>query len=274
MRTQSVARCDMWTSCHGAQRILRRVEMGRGFCWLCKICQNPGLDGSFVTARCLLMKQVLIIGSSGGIGQALTSKLRAQGFNVATRSRTQDGFDITDEESVEAGLEGLQDLSGLIIASGALEIDGAIPEKSVRFVTQKAMMDQFAVNAVGPALVLKHAARLLCRDARAVCAVLTARVGSIGDNKMGGWISYRAAKAAANQIVRTTSIELARSHPRAVCVAIHPGTVDTSFTQKYVDRHPTVTPDTAASNILAVLNGLGPSQSGGFYDWAGKPMQW
>ena len=91
---------------------------------------------------------------------------------------------------------------------------------------------------------------------------------------MGGWISYRAAKAAANQIVRTTSIELARSHPRAVCVAIHPGTVDTSFTQKYVDRHPTVTPDTAASNILAVLNGLGPSQSGGFYDWAGKPMQW
>lgn len=220
------------------------------------------------------MKHVLIIGASGGIGQALTSTLREQGFNVTTRSRMQDGFDITNEESVEAGLQGLQDLSGLIMATGALEIDGAVPEKSVRFLTQKAMMDQFAVNAVGPALVLKHAARLLRRDERAVCAVLTARVGSIGDNRIGGWISYRAAKAAANQIVRTASIELARSHPRAVCVAIHPGTVDTPFTQKYVGRHPTVTPGTAALNILTVLNGLDPGQTGGFYDWSGKPVQW
>ncbi len=217
----------------------------------------------------------MIIGASGGIGSALGAELHAQGTRVVGLSRSSDGFDITDEASVDAQLGALEGpFDGIIVASGALEIDGAAPEKSIRAVSARAMADQFAVNAIGPALVLRHAARLLPRVGRSVCAVLTARVGSIGDNRIGGWTSYRAAKAAANQIVHNAAIELARSHPELVCVAVHPGTVKTPFTAKYLGRHPAVSADEAAQNILQVLNTLEPSQTGGFYDWAGERVVW
>ena len=136
------------------------------------------------------------------------------------------------------------------------------------------MADQFALNTIGPALVLREAGRLLPRDRRAVFAALSARVGSIGDNALGGWISYRAAKAALNQVVHTGAIELSRSHPHAICVALHPGTVATSFTAEYQARHDSVPSDQAAANLLTVLDGLTPDQSGGFYDWAGKEIPW
>lgn len=221
------------------------------------------------------MDRVLIIGASGGIGAALTSALRGQGADVTGLSRSADGFDITDETSVEAHLGALEGpFDGLIVASGALEIAGAAPEKSIRAVTAKSMADQFAVNAIGPALVLRHAARLLPRSGRSVCAVLTARVGSIGDNRIGGWTSYRAAKSAANQIVHTTAIELARTHKDLVCVALHPGTVETPFTAKYLGRHPAVPAAEAAQNLLSVMKGLTPAQTGGFYDWAGAEVVW
>jgi NAD(P)-dependent dehydrogenase (short-subunit alcohol dehydrogenase family) len=221
------------------------------------------------------MNKVLIIGASGGIGGALGEALRAQGFEVTGLSRSEDGLDVTDEASVDKHLEALEGpFDGLIVASGALEIDGAEPEKTIRAVSGKAMADQFAVNAIGPALILRHAGRLLPRDRRSVCAVLTARVGSIGDNRIGGWTSYRAAKAAANQIVHTTAIELARTHPEMVCVALHPGTVKTPFTEKYLGRHPAVPASEAAENLLKVMNGLTPEQTGGFYDWAGEEVVW
>jgi NAD(P)-dependent dehydrogenase (short-subunit alcohol dehydrogenase family) len=194
---------------------------------------------------------------------------------VTGLSRSADGFDITDEASVEAHLSALEGpFDGLIVATGALEIGGAGPEKSIRAVTAQAMADQFAVNAIGPALVLRHAARLLPREGRSVCAVLTARVGSIGDNRIGGWTSYRAAKAAANQIVHTTAIELGRTHPELICVALHPGTVQTPFTAKYLGRHPAVPASEAAENLLRVMEGLNVAQTGGFYDWAGTEVQW
>ncbi len=135
-------------------------------------------------------------------------------------------------------------------------------------------MDQFAVNALGPALILRHAGDLLPRDRPSVLAVLSARVGSIGDNRIGGWISYRSAKAAVNQIVHTASIELARTHKQAVCVTLHPGTVATPFTEKYLGRHPAVPPEEAAQNLLAVVDGLTPAQTGQFLDWAGKAVPW
>jgi NAD(P)-dependent dehydrogenase (short-subunit alcohol dehydrogenase family) len=141
-------------------------------------------------------------------------------------------------------------------------------------VSAQAMADQFAVNAIGPALVLRHAGRLLPRAGRSVCAVLTARVGSIGDNRIGGWTSYRAAKAAANQIVHTTAIELARTHPELVCVALHPGTVETPFTAKYLGRHPAVPAAQAARNLVGVLTGLEPAQTGGYFDYAGEEIVW
>ena len=109
------------------------------------------------------------------------------------RSRSMDGFDVTDEDAVKRGLGGLSGLSGVIVATGALVIAGAEPEKTIKGLSAQAMADQFRVNAIGPALVLSHAARLLRKDNRSVFAVLSARVGSIEDNRLGGWISYRAA---------------------------------------------------------------------------------
>ena len=219
--------------------------------------------------------RVLLIGASGGIGAALVEGCRARGDAVTPLSRSADGLDLTDEASVSAVLEAVAGpFDAVFIATGALEIDSASPEKSIRSITQKAMMDQFALNAVGPALVLRHASKLMPRDRRAVFAVLSARVGSIGDNRLGGWISYRSAKAAVNQIVHTAAIELSRSHPQSVCMALHPGTVETPFTEKYLGRHPAVPPEEAASNLLNVVDGLTPAESGGFFDWTGKAVPW
>ena len=221
------------------------------------------------------MKTALIIGASGGIGRALNDHLTTDGVKVTRLARSTDGFDLTDPDGAERMLASLSDPFDLImVASGALEINGMGPEKSMRALSAKAMMDQFALNAVGPALVLKHVHRLLPRDRRSVIAVLSARVGSIGDNRLGGWVSYRAAKAAVNQIVHTAAIELARTHKQAICVALHPGTVKTAFTEKYLARHPAVEPNEAAANLLSVINGLTPSDSVSFYDWAGKRVPW
>ena len=221
------------------------------------------------------MKTALIIGASGGIGRALNDHLTTDGVKVTRLARSTDGFDLTDPDGAERMLASLSDPFDLImVASGALEINGMGPEKSMRALSAKAMMDQFALNAVGPALVLKHVHRLLPRDRRSVIAVLSARVGSIGDNRLGGWVSYRAAKAAVNQIVHTAAIELARTHKQAICVALHPGTVKTAFTEKYLARHPAVEPNEAAANLLSVINGLTPADSGSFYDWAGKRVPW
>lgn len=220
------------------------------------------------------MGRTLILGASGGIGGALAKACAARGEDVTALSRSKDGFDITSEDSVAKHLAGLGPFDRIVVATGALEIDGAEPEKTVKAIRAKAMADQFALNAIGPALVLSHAHSLLPRDRRAVFAVLTARVGSIGDNRLGGWVSYRAAKAAANQILRTAAIELARSHRQAVCVALHPGTVATDFTAKYLGRHPAVPPEDAAQNLLAVMDALTPEDTGRFFDWAGKPVPW
>jgi len=220
------------------------------------------------------MDRVLVIGASGGIGRALCAALAHQGYEVLRRARSETGFDITDEASVTAGLAGLSDLAGVIVATGALEIAGAAPEKRLSDLRAAAMLDQFRLNALGPALVLSHLPRLLRRKGRGVCAVLSARVGSIGDNRAGGWISYRTAKAAVNQVVKTAAIELRRTHPESICVAIHPGTVRTAMTHAYVGRHPAVSPEAAAQNILRVLEGVSPRDTGGFYDWAGKAVPW
>ena len=221
------------------------------------------------------MKQALIIGASGGIGAALAVELAASGYTVTGLSRSIDGLDLTDGASVEHHLRkvtGPFDL--VIVASGALEIGAHGPEKSLRQVSAEGLAAQFAVNAIGPALVLRHAPRLLPRGGRGVFAVLSARVGSISDNQLGGWYSYRAAKAAVNQLVRTASIELARSHPQSIVVSLHPGTVATAFTQKYLGRHPAVAPDHAARNLCAAMEGLQPADSGGFFDWSGARMDY
>ena len=136
------------------------------------------------------------------------------------------------------------------------------------------MTAAFATNAIGPALLFKHFTRLLPLKSRGVFATLSARVGSIGDNRLGGWMSYRASKAALNQIVRCAAIETGRTRPQAVIVALHPGTIETALTERYAHGRYTATPAEAADQMIAVLDGLTPDMSGEFMDYAGEKIPW
>ena len=211
------------------------------------------------------MERALVIGASGGIGAAMCEAL-----GECTRlSRSIDGLDVTDPASVErvlGALEGPFDL--IFIAVGVL----GVPEKSLAAVEAAAMAEVFAVNAIGPALVLRHVPRLLAPGG--TCAVLSARVGSISDNQIGGWYSYRASKAALNQIVHGAAIEIGRKNKSAKVVALHPGTVKTPFTAGYAGRHKMVSADEAAGNLLSVIRRLTPKHSGGFFAYDGAEIPW
>jgi NAD(P)-dependent dehydrogenase (short-subunit alcohol dehydrogenase family) len=216
----------------------------------------------------------LVIGASGGIGAALSAELATRGQAVTNISRRADGLDITDQSSVDRVLGALQPpFTTVIVATGILAAEGQRPEKSLTEIDGLSMLATLAANAVGPALILRHLPRLLPREGRSVTAVLTARVGSIGDNHLGGWYSYRASKAAANQIVRTAAVEIARKRPEAVVVAMHPGTVDTQFTSGY-PGHRKTTPEAAARQMIDVIRGLAPGDSGGFFDYSGAQVPW
>ena len=221
------------------------------------------------------MTRTLIIGASGGIGSALAQSASLRGHDVTGLSRSNDWLDVTDEASIERALSPLSGSFDLIIcATGALVIDGNQPEKAIDALTPDGLTLQFRTNAMGPILVLKHALRLLPKDRRATFAALSARVGSIGDNRIGGWHSYRAAKAALNQLIHGASIELARTHKQATCVCLHPGTVETDFTAKYAGRHKTVPAPKAADNLLNVLEGLTAADTGKFFDYSGTQVPW
>lgn len=213
--------------------------------------------------------RALIIGESGGIGAAMAEHLRAHEWEVVGLSRRGDGLDLTDEASIAEHAGRLRgEFDQIIIATGSL---GA-PEKSLSSLSAQELQSQFAVNAMGPVLAIKHFAEFLPRDRRASLGVLSARVGSIGDNRLGGWYSYRAAKAALNQLVHGAAIELGRKYPHLVVAALHPGTVDTAFTQGYAREK--LSPRQSAEKLLEVMDALVPEQSGGFWDYSGAAVVW
>lgn len=222
--------------------------------------------------------RALVIGASGGIGKALADQLAEDGNceKIVRLSRRADGLDVTDEASVQRVAEGLgrQEFDLILCATGALTIGGVGPEKSIKQISAEAMMAQFALNAVGPALVLKYFAPLLARRRRAIMAFLSARVGSIGDNALGGWISYRASKAALNQIVHTAAIEIARTAPASTIVAIHPGTVKTELSEAFAAGHQRFEPSDAAQRILTTLDGLQSRDTGRFFAYDGTTIPW
>lgn len=219
-----------------------------------------------------MTRKALIIGATGGIGSAIRTQLETGDWEVTGLSRA-DGLDYDIPDSVRRVLRGLEGPFNLIfIATGALEIDGMGPEKALKQLTPDALAAQFRVNTIGPALVMAHVPRLLAKDG--TVAALTARVGSIGDNRLGGWHSYRAAKAALNQIMHGAAIELARSHKKAICVALHPGTVATGLTAVHGQGHDKLTPGQAAAHLLAVLGGLTAEDTGLFFDWTGQKVVW
>ncbi|MEQ8710318.1 MAG: SDR family oxidoreductase [Rhodospirillales bacterium] len=223
----------------------------------------------------------LVFGSSGGIGSALLSALNDAGhFRSVTgfSRRSTVPVDLTDEDSLEQAIETVAttgDIRLVIDATGFLHDADQGPEKSWRELDADRLARAFAINAIGPALLIKHLLPRLPRTGKSVFASLSARVGSIGDNHLGGWYGYRASKAALNQIIRTASVELARRAPEAICVALHPGTVDTALSEPFARSAPNLhSPATAAAHLLTVSDNLTGSDNGGFFDWQGKTVPW
>ena len=225
-----------------------------------------------------IVPTAIIIGSSGGLGSALADALeRKPGVDVHRLTRQgHPQIDLTDESTIADVANHLKaagcspDL--IIVASGLLHRDGKGPEKSLNEIDADWMIENFKVNAVGPALIAKHFLPLMPRDRRTCFAALSARVGSISDNKLGGWHSYRASKAALNMLIRNLAIEWQRKNPQSIVVGLHPGTVETALSAPFKGNPATerFAPDKAAEQLLTTLEALKPEQSGELIAYDGQ----
>lgn len=218
-----------------------------------------------------------VFGASGGIGAALAEEGERQGYGPILRfSRAAGDFDFDAPDSITAlgqRLRALEPPSTVIIATGVLHEGQTGPEKSWRALEADWMARTLLINTIGPGLLAREVIPCLPRSVCATLAFLSARVGSITDNRLGGWYSYRASKAALNMIVKTLAIELGRTHPRAVCVALHPGTVDSGLSKPFqgnVAESRLFDANRSARALHDVLDGLEPAFSGGCYAWDGK----
>ena len=224
----------------------------------------------------------VVIGATGGIGAAVLDVLNTEACfsQVLGFSRgSVPPLDVLDEDSIAhcaraIAATGLP-LRLLVDATGMLSSPLGPPEKSLQQLNPTAMAQAFAINAIGPALLMKHFLPLLPRDGKSVFATLSAKVGSIGDNHLGGWYSYRASKAALNQLVHTAAIEVRRRQPHAICVSLHPGTVDTALSQPFAKAGlNVVTAEDAAKRLLSVIDNLTADSSGGFFNHDGNTLPW
>ena len=224
----------------------------------------------------------VVVGASGGIGRAIAEQLDADDRFASVLRLSRSGtpsLDLTDEASIIRAATMIaatnRQLRLVFDASGFLHDGDFAPEKGWKEIDPDHMKRAFAINATGPMLLMKHLLPLLAADGKAVFATLSAKVGSIGDNSLGGWYAYRASKAALNQFVRTAAIELKRRRPQAICVALHPGTVDTGLSSPFAKSGLDVQmPDAAAAQLLAAIDGFTLKQTGGFFDRFGKALPW
>lgn len=221
--------------------------------------------------------RVVVLGASGGVGAALADLAEAAGAAVTRLSRADSPTGALDDAGLAALAARGDGLAAVIVATGALHREGRGPERDWRMLDADWMAEQFAVNAILPALAAKHFLPRLRREGKSAFAALSARVGSIGDNRLGGWHSYRASKAALNQIVRTLSVELARKNPGAVMLALHPGTVDTGMSRPFQRNVPgpqLQAPGDAAARLWAVIDAATPADTGRFLDHRGDAIPW
>jgi len=239
-----------------------------------------------------MKKTVAIIGSSGAIGNAVAEiLLDDDGVEAIYRFSRNDSnensdrvknlyIDIEDEESIKDCIKNLSkdikfDL--VFVATGILHNDNDIfPEKSIRDISQSKLEKVLLVNTIGPALVGKYFIPYLRKDSKSIFAFLSARVGSISDNKLGGWYSYRASKTALNQIIKNFSIEVRRSNPNAIFIGLQPGTVK-SFLSKPFEKNVRpgnlFTPEYSATKMLEVIDNLSLEDTGKIYAWDGEEIQ-
>lgn len=223
--------------------------------------------------------KALVIGASGAIGAAMVQQLEADpccGSVIGLGRKTAPSLDFNDEASVAAAATALAPhgpFNLIVNATGVLHTTRFAPEKRLSQLAFAHMADTFQVNAFGPAMVLAKFAPLLDRQ-RAVLAVISAKVGSIEDNRLGGWYSYRASKAALNMFLKTAAIEVQRTQPNAVLVALHPGTVDSALSAPFRGAEIGRPAALAAGDLLRVIDGLTAEQTGGFFSYDGSRLPW
>jgi NAD(P)-dependent dehydrogenase (short-subunit alcohol dehydrogenase family) len=195
---------------------------------------------------------------------------------VALHRRSEPPIDFDREESIAdaAGALAARAPFNLIVnAAGVLHSSAFRPEKKLADLNYDQLLQTFRTNAFGPALVMRHFCGLLDRD-RGVMAVVSAKVGSIEDNRLGGWYSYRASKAALNMLLKTAAIELRRTRPNSVLVALHPGTVRSELSRPFRGAELGRSPEAAAGDMLRVIDALSPADSGGFFAYDGTVLPW
>lgn len=229
----------------------------------------------------------VVLGATGGIGSAFVRQLAERPQVATVHAVSRQPFsgaggkviahiaDIAVESDLKAVAEAVGGpLHRVIVATGILHREPHVrPEKDWRSIDPDAFVEVMTVNALGPALAFKHLAPLLDKQAAGVMAALSARVGSISDNQLGGWYAYRASKAALNQIIRTFSIELRRKNPNAAVVGLHPGTVETGLSAPFGGGPAKrLTPDESVGRLLAVVDGLTSDQTGRVFDWQGAEV--
>ena len=221
--------------------------------------------------------RALVIGASGALGQAFVQTLRADPrcSNVQTLSRAQPvPWDLRDEQSLTTAARQVQGPLQLVVdATGALTLDGQGPEKRLQELDAQRLLLSLQVNAVGPALLLRHITPLLARGERVIWAKLSARVGSIEDNHKGGWYGYRAAKAALNQLLQTAAIEISRQRPLAVVAALQPGTVRSALSQPFVGDD-ALAPEVSVRGLLQALDAAPATGRALFLDHRGQSIPW
>ena len=223
--------------------------------------------------------RALVIGSNGSIGSAFVQSLALDPSCAAVEQlsrATTPGFDLNNEQSVEDSLAPFKAQGGfdlIIDATGALVLKGVGPEKSLNALKASTFDEALWVNCIGPTVMLKNLVPLLKQN-RCIYAKLSARVGSISDNKLGGWYSYRASKAAFNMVLQTAAIEHHRKNPQSIFVALQPGTVASKLSAPFVAQSKTLTPQDSVLQMLASLDQLTPSGRAQFIDYKGAPIAW